>query len=53
VIGDRQRLVPQFDGPLDQLARMGSAVEERRVRVTVQLGIPLRHDLSLSNMCSI
>ena len=39
VVGERQRPVSQIERLLDQVLRVGSAVEKREVRVTVQLDI--------------
>jgi hypothetical protein len=52
VIGDRQCLVTEVDGPVHQVLRMRGAVEEGEVGVTVQLGVPT-HQRTISNICSM
>ena len=52
VIGDRQCLVAEIDGPFHQVFGMRGAIEEGEIGMTVQLGVPA-HQLTISNVCSI
>jgi hypothetical protein len=40
VVGDRECGQPEFDGPFHELIGRGCAVEEREVRVAVELRVP-------------